>query len=152
MKTIKAEPIDAAAFAPFGYLLDLAERRNYVDELPNLRPGAKARLSLATVSPTALPIEVKEMERHPFSSQAFVPRDVARYLVLVAPPNPAGPDFAALRAFIVPGTLGIIYGADVWHHPMRTLDRDGSFAVLTFVDGTKDDEEFRSVDEPFEIV
>ncbi|HWJ75461.1 MAG TPA: ureidoglycolate lyase [Kaistia sp.] len=152
MDTLKAEPLDAASFAPFGHVLDLsAPSLTLLDELQNLRPGARARLSLATVEPIGLPLRVEEMERHAFSSQAFVPREVSRYLILVAPPGPTAPELSAIRAFIVPGTLGIIYRANTWHHPMRTLDRPGSFAVVTFVDGTQDDEEFRPVPRIFQV-
>lgn len=149
------EPLDAAAFAPFGQVLERPEgigRRVFAEGLANLRPSATPRLALSTKAPRALPLIAVEMERHRFSSQAFVPIDVARYLVLVAPRGPeGGPDMSRARAFAASGRQGVNYAADTWHHPLTALDRDGSFAVLTWLDGGPDDEEFVTLAEPVEI-
>ena len=50
---------------------------------PWLRDSGKARLSLAAVEPKSLPLTAVEMERHVFSSQAFIPYDSKGFLVLV---------------------------------------------------------------------
>jgi ureidoglycolate lyase len=93
------------------------------------------------------------MARHEFSSQSFIPMDVSRYLIVVAPHLPAGtPDTRQARAFIVPGDVGITYGADVWHHPIAVLDRPGRFAIVMWADGSDRDEEFVKLEQPFEII
>jgi ureidoglycolate lyase len=156
MPIIKLEPVTAEAFAPFGQLLPRSEagegRLELIEELQNLRPTAKPRLSLAAVVPKPLPLTAVEMERHVFSSQAFVPYDCQSYLVLVAPhgANDA-PDVSGLRAFRVPGTIGVNYRADTWHHPLTALDWPARFVVLTFVDGTETDEQFVTLPEPVKI-
>ena len=100
----------------------------------------------------ALPFTAVEMERHRFSSQTFLPLDVARYLVLVAPnAEGGGPDMARARAFVADGSQGISYAAGTWHHPMTVFDRIGSFAVLTWLDGGPQDEQFVQLAEPVEI-
>jgi ureidoglycolate lyase len=156
MPIIKLEPVTAEAFAPFGQLLprcETGERRpELIEELQNLRPTAKPRLSLAAVAPKPLPLTAVEMERHVFSSQAFVPYDCQSYLVLVAPHGAnAAPDVSGLRAFRVPGTIGVNYRADTWHHPLTALDWPARFVVLTFVDGTETDEQFVTLPEPVKI-
>ena len=153
MKTITLEPITEAAFAPFGQLLKSpptsGPRLELIEALQNLRPSAQPRLSLATVAPKQLPLTAVEMERHVYSSQAFVPLDCAAYLVLVAEHGAGdGPDTATLRAFRVPGDVGINYAANTWHHPLSALERDARFAVLTFIDGTDTDEQFVPLAEP----
>jgi ureidoglycolate lyase len=152
---LKIEPIDAAAFAPFGQLLPPRApgqgRQELVEELQNSRASARARLAMATVEPKTLPLIAVQMERHVHSSQAFVPIDCASYLVLVAPHGSDDmPDLGKLRAFRAPGDTGINYRADTWHHPLSALERTGRFAILTFVDGTAADEQF--VDLPHEVV
>ena len=147
------EPITEAAFAPFGQLLRSPQpggpRLDVIEGLQNLRPSALPRLSLTTVAPKPLPLTAVEMERHVFSSQAFVPIDCASYLVLVAEHGSDGlPDPATLRAFRVPGDVGINYAADTWHHPLSALVREARFVVLTFVDGTETDEQFVPLPEP----
>lgn len=145
-RRLALKPITADAFAPFGDLLRPPQlgqdRLDLIDELRNGRPSARPRLSFATVAPTTLPLAAVAMERHVHSAQAFVPLDCAAYLVLVAPHGAdGGPDMAGLRAFRVPGDVGINYRADTWHLSLSALERVARFAILTFVDGTAADEE-----------
>jgi ureidoglycolate lyase len=63
--------------------------------------------------------------------------------VLVAPHGADDrPDLAGLRAFRVPGDVGVHYFADTWHHPLSPLERPATFTVLTFIDHGPGDEEF----------
>jgi ureidoglycolate lyase len=156
MTVVKLEPITAEAFAPFGQLMPAREagqpRLELIEELQNLRDTARPRLSLAAVNPETLPLKVVEMERHIFSSQAFIPYDCESYLVLVAPHAVDDlPDTNGLKAFRVPGTVGVNYRADTWHHPLTALDGPARFTVLTFVDGTATDEQFVPLPKPVTI-
>jgi ureidoglycolate lyase len=156
MPSVKLEPITAEAFQPFGQLVLAPEkggpRVELIEELQNLRDSAKPRLSLAAVDPKPLPLTAVEMERHLFSSQAFIPYDCDSYLVIVAPHGADGmPDTSALRAFRVPGDVGINYRADTWHHPLTALKSAARFVVLTFVDGSAGDEQFVRLPEPITI-
>ena len=144
-------PLTQEAFAPFGRVLvrPAHGRLDLIEEFENNRRSAKARLSLATLEPVALPHAVAEMEAHPFSSQAFVPVDLSRFILLIAPSRgDGGPDTDRMQALVSDSATGIMYAANIWHHPMRVLDRQGSFAVLTFVDGSADDETFVPLPEP----
>lgn len=154
MTLLTPRPLTAEAFAPFGHVLDLPTEPGRVDYSAfnrNLR-GAAAEVCFRTslTPPSTLPLVTRTMERHAFSSQAFLPVDVARYLILVAPHGPdGGPDPAGLVLFLANGDQGITYGADVWHHPMTVLDRPAVFATVMFLDGGAGDEEF--VDLPHEV-
>lgn len=146
-RKLVAEPITEEAFAPFGRILrrpPTEGRSDYTDSLMNRRGGAAApcfRTSLT--NPSELPLRTRTMERHEFSSQAFLPVDASRYLVMVAPKAAdGGPDMDGARLFVVDGTTGISYDADVWHHPMTVLDRPATFATVMFNDGGSGDEEF----------
>jgi len=87
-----------------------------------------------------LPLTVDKLEHHPHAAQAFVPLDVARYLVVVAPSDDAGqPVLEQAEAFIVPGELGVVFAPRVWHAGATVLDRDGSFAVLMWRGAADDD-------------
>lgn len=147
---IRAAPLEAAAFARFGEVLDVpvAPGRTYFERaLSSTRPGAWPSLSLTLRAPSATPVLVKAMERHAFSSQSFVPLAPVRWLVLVAPHLPGGgPDMAGAQAFLPGPGQGVTYGADVWHHGLTVLDAPAPFAVLMWRDGTATDEEFVDVD------
>jgi ureidoglycolate lyase len=157
MPNVKLEPITAEAFAPFGDILAPREigqpRLELIEELQNLRGSAKPRLSLAVVPPAkASPFIAVQMERHVFSSQAFMPYECESYLVLVAPHGADDlPGVSGARAFRVPGNVGINYHANTWHHPITALNGSARFVVLTFVDGTPTDEQFVTLREPISV-
>ncbi|KAI5861206.1 hypothetical protein GGS23DRAFT_577574 [Durotheca rogersii] len=101
-------------------------------------------------------LEVGLLERHPFTTQTFVPLGASasstRYLVIVAPslppddsgnerdsslptpprshkdglPGPGMPDVQQLRAFVATGAQAVTYGAGTWHAPMAALGTPGS--------------------------
>jgi len=148
------QPLTQEAFAPFGDVIDVPKetgRTYYDDALGNLRPQAKASLSMSYRPPTSdRPLSSKLMESHEFSSQTFVPVDVGRWLIVVAPhAAKGGPDMAAAKAFIANGQQGVTYKPNTWHHGLATLDKPGRFAVFMWKAGTED-EEFVPV-EPFTV-
>lgn len=151
---ITPRPLTSEAFAPFGDVIDVqpdAGRTYYEEALGNLRPVARPSLSVGFKAPTAdRPLRAEMLERHEFSSQTFVPVDVGRWLIVVAPhARQGGPDLTALRAFIADGRQGVTYKPNTWHHGLTVLDKPARFAVFMWRAG-KDDEEFVPV-EPFTI-
>lgn len=93
------------------------------------------------------------LERHPYTTQTFVPLTGGggghtRYLVIVAPTVDNGsstdsshrgpPDVARLRAFVARGDQAVTYGAGTWHAPMAALGTPGTsvaYAVFQFANG-----------------
>jgi ureidoglycolate lyase len=79
------------------------------------------------------------LEKHPGSTQVFIPMGGAtRFLVVVALGGDE-PDLATLRAFVAGGSQGITYRPGVWHHPIIALDRVTDFFSLVFEDASADD-------------
>ena len=142
---IKVEPMTAERFAPFGQVVDTptGPARNYFsDALANRRSQAGPSLSMAYRPPTPLPLVATQMERHKFSSQTFIPTDVGRWFVMVAPHHPlGGPDMSLARAGLPKPGQGITFGADGWHHPLTGVDRPGTVAIYRWLGGTNGDEE-----------
>jgi ureidoglycolate lyase len=150
------EALAAEPFAAFGEVLaaPVEPGRHYFDRaLANLRPGARPSLSIARkLDVSRLPLVARQMERHQFSSQSFIPIDAGRWLVVVAPhATGGGPDMTKARAFLAGPQQGITYAADIWHHPLTILDRPASFAVYMWLDGGKGDEEFFTLPAPVSI-
>src|SRR3989442_14242635 len=106
---IIAESLTEKAFAPYGDLLAAPAEfgRAYFDEgLRTSRATAWPSLSVSHVRPLpSLPLEARGMERHEFSSQSFLPLDVARWLVVVPPAGGARRPRAPRRGG-VPGGPG----------------------------------------------
>lgn len=136
-------PPDVAAFAPYGALIQPpqapGDRRMFSDWMQPVA-GLDLQFHINHVAPSALPVALEQVERHPHSAQAFVPMDVSRYLVTVMPAGADGlPDLAGALCFLMPGTLGVVYRRDVWHAGITVLDRPGAFAVLMWRGAADDD-------------
>ena len=155
LRTITARPIDAAAFAPFGQLLEQpasGSRDDYVGKIEADQTGRRANLAVIRATPRPLPLHIDAMERHPHSSQAFMPLAVERYLVLVCPSQADGePDLDRLEAFICRGGQGINYNRGTWHHPMTTIGAPGTFTMLMWDDMSPRDTEWSKVDRPIVV-
>src|SRR5260370_15818834 len=108
---IDPQPLTKEAFAPYGDVIDVpteAGRQYYEAALGNLRAEARPSLSLSLKAATPdRPLRAELLERHEFSSQSFVPIDVARWLIVVAPHAAAGGTATSgVRAFIATGREG----------------------------------------------
>lgn len=141
---------DAEAFAPFGRFVtgpETAGTRSFYSECLHARPDASAPvLHVNNVPQSACPLQVAQVERHPHASQCFFPLDVSRYAVMVIPSDEDGlprPEHA--RAFLMPGTTGVIYHPGVWHLGATVLDRPGHFALLMWRGGRHQDDDFRAI-------
>ena len=154
-RIIQARPIDAARFAPYGQLLEMPEngtRQDYAARLDAAAEGLRPNLAVVRAGPRAMPLTLEAMERHPSSSQAFMPLSAARYLVLVCPSRPDGaPDLDRLDAFICDGNQAINYDRGTWHHGMTTLDEPGTFAMFMWDEGAERDTEWSRVTLPIQV-
>ena len=152
-----AEPLNAEAFRPFGQVFEapLQPGRNSFNEiLENSRANASVDLSIVTIGPLVnLPMRATALERHPYSSQTFIPLRVTRYLVIVAPDKPDGsPDLDRVRCFLANGRQCVTYRRGIWHHDMTVLDETAEMAILMWCDGSDDDEEVLDVHTPFTVL
>lgn len=157
-------PLTPEAFAPFGKVIQAYADHNAAPRGTKITPanqgtaskfhklalvsssyaegdGATAGISVYRCDP--LPSggnsgwEVKVLERHPFTTQAFIPMGGAgslgkagdglespgdAYLVVVAKNDDKGnPDLKTLRAFAATAAQGIMYNAAVWREYFRLL-------------------------------
>lgn len=136
-REIVAQPLTAAAFAPYGEViaLDRAEPGSdaWAAALENRRPEARLNVSISRSSPVGLPLKVKAMEMHPHSAQTFLPIEIARYLILVCgQTSDGGPDIGGMRAFVAGPDQGINYKPATWHHPFTVLDRPSRQVMLRY--------------------
>lgn len=150
---VRVERLTSQGYAPYGDVISAdrddvdareanmgtAARRNFVAEMINVRPDALlnvASFRCAPRDPQGLALSL--LEKHPGSTQAFIPMNARRYLVVVALGGDA-PDLSTLRAFEALGTQGITYRPGVWHHPMIALDAPTDFTCLVWEDGSEGD-------------
>lgn len=140
-RRLEPQPLTREAFAPFGDVIETEGSRHYsindgsterFHDLARIDVTAEAGRPLINIfraQPLEMPLRIAMMERHPLSSQAFVPLSAAPFLVLVAPPGETvGPE--DLVAFITNGRQGVNYHRGVWHHPVLALQPDSDFLVV----------------------
>ncbi|KAH7888506.1 galactose-binding domain-like protein [Phlebopus sp. FC_14] len=169
-KTIPVLPLTPEAFAPYGQVIQAygdhtaaprgtkitpanAGTASKFHKLALLRQsypetmGASTGLSVYRCSPVTVlngKVELKVLERHPYTNQAFIPmgrssfvedealRDPGNtYLVIVAlDGSDDKPDLSTLRAFIASAGQGIMYDTAVWHQPMTVLHKPMDFTCV----------------------
>ncbi|KAI0028611.1 allantoicase [Vararia minispora EC-137] len=148
-----ALPISPEAFAPFGQVIQsypdvnatpsprsikitsansgTALKYHKLMLLASSYPEALSATSGISVyrcepAPNAREVEVKVLERHPYTNQAFIPLGAdadQRYIVAVAENGEDDrPNLSSLRAFVVRGDQGVVYDTAVWHLPMTVID------------------------------
>jgi ureidoglycolate lyase len=146
-----AEPLTAAAFAPFGAVLALDqavgrsvnEGRGIRCDLPDLdhsAPACRFRLALYDIAPSGPIVPVRLFERHPLSAQLFVPLAGATALIVATrTDSDGGPDVLRARAFLAYADQAVIYRAGIWHMPLAALDKAGRFLMAMWEAGSADD-------------
>lgn len=165
MRTVNAVPLSVEGFRGFGDVVSAglrqgkganqgtAVRFDGSAALDNRRPDARPNLAVFRCMPQAVPFTVKLLEKHPASTQAFLPMVCRRFLIMVAPALHNGtPDVAGLRAFVCGPGEGINYHADVWHHPIIALDAPAEFAMLAWEAGTPLDCVEHPLEEPLQVL
>ncbi|KAI0358415.1 allantoicase [Trametes cingulata] len=169
---IPALPLTPEAFAPFGKVVQAYADVNAVPDPRNTRvtganqgtatkfhklallessypPGSGATAGLSVYRCKPIDVgpggewEVKLLERHPCTNQAFIPmgggvglgdaveEPGTTYLVIVAK-NGADdkPDLGTMRAFVASAGQGIVYDTGIWHHPMAALHKTMDFTCV----------------------
>jgi ureidoglycolate lyase len=92
------------------------------------------------------------LERHPQSTQTFIPMRVSRWLVLVAPDLPDGsPDLGAMKAFIAGPEDAICIRRNVWHAGLTVFDRPAEFAMIMWRTDDGDDGDVHTLADPIEF-
>lgn len=134
------QPLTAAAFAPFGDVIESADAFSVINsgttqqfaDLAQVQvsdAGGAPRVSIYRVAPYELPLPLRMLERHPLGSQLFMPLHGERFLVVVAPRGDRI-DPGAVRAFVTNGRQGVNYRPGTWHHPVIALGDRSDFLVL----------------------
>ncbi|EZQ11943.1 ureidoglycolate lyase [Acinetobacter sp. Ver3] len=143
MHTITLQPLTSENFAPFGdviacqgndyfHINDAHTERYHALVTTEIIGDAKAGISIfRNIQSTNIPFKISMLERHPHGSQAFIPMQGQKFLIVVAPVlNANQPDISNLQAFITNGSQGVNYRTGTWHHPLLTLESPSDFAVV----------------------
>ncbi|MDW4498404.1 ureidoglycolate lyase [Sulfitobacter sp. D35] len=157
---VRARPLTAEAFAPFGDILDasgtcdrlinagMCERHHDRARLDFGTEG-RAGISIFDAVPRSLPYDCDLLERHPEGSQAFLPLSANPFLVIVARDLGGRPDKPL--AFVTGPHQGINLHRGTWHGVLTPLHPPGLFAVVDRIGPGANLEEVR-LDPPVRII
>jgi len=140
-RDLKAEPLDPEVFEPFGDVIETKGARHFpinegaIERYHDLAwvevdEGGRTLVSIFESNRVGtLPHRVTLVERHILGSQAFIPLDGARMIVVVAPPGEP-PSSEQLQAFVTNGEQGVNYRPGVWHMPLIAFEAGQRFLVV----------------------
>lgn len=139
--SLSPEPLTRERFVPYGDVIEAtldkpaamnAARFERFDDLcqVDIAEGGHLAMSVARCrTATALPLRIDTVERHPLGSQAFVPLQRCRMVIVVAPPGESV-DAIELRAFVTNGKQGFNYHRGTWHMPLIAFEAGQEFLVV----------------------
>ena len=139
-RVVTAEPLTAAAFAPFGRVIDRdqvaprpmnagkARRFHDLAEIAVAGEGGRVVVGLVEAEPYPVPLVVGLVERHPLGAQAFVPLNAAPFLVVVCPDEDGRP--GRPRAFVTAPGQGVSYAPGTWHGVLTPFGAPQDFVVI----------------------
>jgi ureidoglycolate lyase len=139
--SLRPEPLTRERFDAFGDVIEAAlgksaamnaARFERFDDLCQVDIAEGGHLSMSVArcrTATALPLRVDIVERHPLGSQAFVPLQRCRMVIVVAPPGESV-DANDLRAFVTNGKQGFNYHRGTWHMPLIAFEAGQEFLVV----------------------
>ncbi|MEW6982097.1 ureidoglycolate lyase [Colwelliaceae bacterium 6471] len=138
---LEVKPLTKEAFVRFGDVIEVNDNAKHFTindgyteryhDLAAIDVGAENGRVLVNIfrsTPLAMPIAITMMERHPLSSQAFIPMGNNPYLVVVAPAGNFEP--SAIEVFQASAEQGVNYYAGTWHHFCLALDEVSDFIVI----------------------
>ena len=158
MPRIEAREIDAAAFAPFGLLIDAnrripesinagtTQRHSDLASLDLRAPDRDPVVGIYVAQARRFPLRLEKLERHAEASQVFLPLGPHRFMVVVAPGGEA-PDWRLLAAFVTFPWQGVSLHRGCWHHGLVALRDADRFAVLEGGNYRHDTEEVAAPEE-----
>ena len=139
------KPLTQKAFEAFGDVIGTEGKENitindgFAQKYFNIctldanEQGGKSALHLYVAKKREFPLRINMLEKHPFFSQAFMPRSHQPFIAVVAL-GADKPDLSTLKAFITNGNQGVHYSRGIWHFPLLSLEEAEQFIVLDRTD------------------
>jgi ureidoglycolate lyase len=114
---IKAQPMTAESFAPYGRVL--GDARQGLDM-------TEGQFTARVMTVKRVPETLDRINRHMDHSQLFIPLNGDRVVVVVAPPDVPmeGFDASKIAAFVTDGNQQFIFHTGTWHIEPRALAKD----------------------------
>ena len=135
------EKLTTENFSQFGEVISIENKEfitindgyanKYADlaQVDTQEHGGMTTVHIYVAKKRQFPLQINMLEKHPFFSQTFIPKDNQPFLVVVAPASDE-PNISDIRAFISNGEQGVNYSRGVWHFPLISVRDDAQFIVI----------------------
>jgi ureidoglycolate lyase len=140
-KLIVPKVLTRENFAPFGDVIEVNDKaknfsinegftQRYHDlaDVDVTQENGRTLINIFRSTPLEQPVSIKMMERHPLSSQAFIPMGPQPFLVVVAPKGEM--DITKIEVFLASSHQGVNYHKGTWHHYCLALHQVSDFIVV----------------------
>jgi ureidoglycolate lyase len=140
-KLIVPKVLTRENFAPFGDVIEVNDKaknfsinegftQRYHDlaDVDVTQEKGRTLINIFRSTPLEQPVSIKMMERHPLSSQAFIPMGPQPFLVVVAPKGEM--DITKIEVFLASSHQGVNYHKGTWHHYCLALHQVSDFIVV----------------------
>ena len=140
-KQITPKALTRDNFAPFGDVIEVndnaknfsindgfTQRYHDLAEVDVTQENGRTLINIFRSTPLEQPVSIKMMERHPLSSQAFIPMGQQPFLVVVAPRGEL--DISKIEVFLASSNQGVNYHKGTWHHYCLALNEVSDFLVV----------------------
>jgi ureidoglycolate lyase len=121
---VKAEPLTADAFHPFGQVIGMDRVQMKI---------VNDRFRMGTINMKCQPFRITHLNRHIKSTQALIPLGGKACLVVVAPPTvdlDSPEDLKQVKAFIDDGSYGVNIDLGTWHMALLPLGSEMSMVNI----------------------
>ena len=139
-KIIKPIMVNQSSFATYGDLISTdginpmdinagyAKRFDNLAKINTSKDKGETIVSIFLALKRSFPMKIDMMEKHPLSSQAFIPMKETTFLSFVAPSGES-PEISKIQSFIIPPKTGINYKPGIWHFPLISTE-NANFLVI----------------------
>ncbi|SDN92305.1 ureidoglycolate lyase [Acetanaerobacterium elongatum] len=138
MKTLKAAPVTAQSFAPYGFIADIQNPGDAygLGGYPVTFHRDMVLMPNASTAPTAFgslkigkrPMLVQDVEYHTYACELMMPLD-DDIVIHAGPANGGEPQVDKLEAFIIPKGTMVIFRAGAWHGAPFPVNHDATVLI-----------------------
>lgn len=140
---MRIETLSEDSFAAFGVPIHHPGgpgRHPLPSVLASSHPAPRPAVWVNALQPSAWPLRIETLERHPHGAQSFIPMGSGTLLAVVCGHGPDGqPDPCLLRGFVCPPGTGLSYHPGVWHHGLCALGQPMNVVVVMAAHGLADE-------------
>ena len=139
--TLTPQSLTAENFSQFGQVISCEQKdyltinngyaKKYPDQasIDTQEDGGTTAVHIYIAKKRQFPLQINMLEKHPFFSQTFIPKDNQPFLVVVAPAADE-PNIEDIKAFISNGEQGVNYSRGVSHFPLICIKEEAQYIVI----------------------